>query len=282
MPRHDDSFKIATRTLRTLDREHYFATLVLPRRARNYVQALYAYGAELAAVCGRVSEPGPGEIRLKWWADAFDGTEHGDVRANPIADALFDAIETFGLKGGPFERIAAARRFDLYDDPMPNLTQLEGYAGETTSILYQTAAIIVNGGKDPGTADAAGHLGVAEVLTRHLMTMPQDFTRGRIRVPLSVFVAAGTSEAELLASKQTPGLLAATAQLREVARSHLAKARVALAHVPKRVRPVFAPIALVELNLDRLDRGGTTPLEPVHPAGEWRKLAALVGFALMV
>ena len=36
--------------------------------------------------------------------------------------------------------------FDLYDDPMPSLNDLEGYAGETSSALIQLAAIVLAGG----------------------------------------------------------------------------------------------------------------------------------------
>ncbi|HUV32570.1 MAG TPA: squalene/phytoene synthase family protein [Devosiaceae bacterium] len=272
--------RIVADTLKTLDRERYYATLVLPGAARPHVQALYAYAAELATVASRISDPAAGEVRLQWWIDALEGAGHGDVRANPVAAALLDAVEALRLPVEPLVRMAEARRFDIYDAPMPNLTQLEGYAGETSAMAYHLAALIVNAGADPGSADAAGHLGVAEVLTRGLMALPHDLSRGRLRLPLSVFTASGSGEAELLAGSQTPGVRAAAAQLRQVARRHLAKSRAAVAGLPRAVRPVFAPAAVAEMHLDRLDAGAATPLSPVRPIANWRKIAALVGRSL--
>jgi 15-cis-phytoene synthase len=280
MARNADNERIVADTLKSLDRERYYASLVLPRGARPHVQALYAYAAELAVVASRVSDPAAGEVRLQWWIDALEGAGHGDVRANPVADALLDAIEALGLPVPPLVRMAEARRFDVHDAPMPNLTQLEGYAGETAAMAYQIAALIVNGGADPGSADAAGHLGVAEVLTRSLISLPHDLSRGRLRLPLSVFTATGSSEAELLSGTQGPGVQAAAAQLREVARGHLAKSKAAVARLPRGLRPVFAPTAIAEMWLDVLDANPATPLKPVRPLANWRKIARLVGRSL--
>ena len=55
--------------------------------------------------------------------------------------------------------------FDLYDDTMPTLNDLEGYCGETSSSLIRLGAMILADGSDPGAADAAGHAGVAYALT---------------------------------------------------------------------------------------------------------------------
>jgi phytoene synthase len=244
------------------------------------VQAVYAAAAEMAVVAERTSEPAAGEIRLKWWADVFGGIELGDARSSPVADAALDTLERFSLPQTAFEQMAAARRFDLYQEPMPNLTQLEGYAGETSSVVYQMAALIVNGGKDPGAADAAGYLGVAEALTRAIAEMPRDLSRGRVRVPLRVFAATGVTAADLVSGKLSPGVVAATEQLRSVARGYVERTRAALKEVPKSVRPVFAPIVLVERTLTHLDKGGDNPFQPVQPLADWRKLAAIVGFAL--
>ena len=91
----------------------------------------------------------------------------------------------------PLLRLIAARRFDLYDDPMPDLASFEGYAGETVSVLYQLAAMILNGGGPVETGDAAGHLGVAHALIGHLRAFGYNASQGRIFLPWSVFAANG-------------------------------------------------------------------------------------------
>jgi len=280
VPPSEQSHALAAAALRSLDREHYYASLVLPRRARPHVQAIWAFAAELAAVRERVTEPAAGEIRLQWWVDALAGEEHGSVRANPIADALLDTIETFSLDAAQLADLADAHRVDLYAEPMPDLAAFETWAGKTVSVPYQYAAIVIAGDRDPGSADAAGHLGVAEALTRGLLTLPDDRARHRIRLPLEIFTAAGASAAELAAGPPGPALAAATADLTALARDHLARAREAASDLAPDVRTLFAPAAVVALHLDRLERAGDDPLQPVQPVANWRKIVAIVRWAL--
>ena len=155
-----DSAAYASQYLKDNDRDRYFATLVLPPKERAAVTALYAFNADIASVRERAREPAAGEIRLQWWADALTGSGHGNVRQNPLADALLSVVAEYGLPTPPLTRMISARRFDLYQDPMPDLPTFEGYAGETVSALYQLGAMILNSGKPVETGDAAGHLGV--------------------------------------------------------------------------------------------------------------------------
>lgn len=261
--------------LKRTDPDRYLASLMVGEAARQPVQALYAFAAEAALVRELVSEPGPGEIRLQWWVDLLEGTEHGAARANPVADALLTTIDRFDLPTGPLRRLLAARRFDLYDDPMPDIETFEGYAGETNSVLYQFAAMILNGGNDAGAADAAGHLGVAHALIGHLRALPITATRAQIFLPWSVFTANGVSEGELFAGQPTPEVLAATAQLRELAHDHLGKAAAAIADLPSQVKPAFAFLTILRHQLARLDDYATLPFVTPPELADWQKLAKL-------
>ena len=121
-----ESAVYATQYLRETDRDRYLATLVLPPQAREAITALYAFNADIASVRERAKEPAAGEIRLQWWTDALAGTGHGNVRQNPLADALLSVIADYGLPTPPLTRMIAARRFDLYQDPMPDMATFEG------------------------------------------------------------------------------------------------------------------------------------------------------------
>lgn len=266
--------------LKAADPDRYFATLVLPEAARGPIQALYAFNAEVASVRDRAREPAPGEIRLQWWVDALKGEGHGAVRANPIAAGLLDAIARYSLPAGPLLRLIAARRFDLYDDPMPDLPSFEGYAGETASVLYQLAAMILNDGAEIETGDAAGHLGVAQALVGHLRAFGLNAARGRIFLPWSILAANGVREGEMFAGTLSEGLLAAHAQFIDLAHSHLAEASRAILVLPKPLRPAFAPIALQPIYLRQIERQSTTPLAPPAPLSDWRKIAAMTWWSV--
>ncbi|MGN6487542.1 MAG: phytoene/squalene synthase family protein [Devosia sp.] len=265
--------------LREADKDRYFATLLLQPAAREAVQALYAFAADVASIRDRAREPAAGEIRLQWWVDALKGEGHGNVRQNPLAAALLDAIAAYSLPAGPLLRLLAARRFDLYHDPMPDVPSFEGYAGETVSVLYQLAAMVLNGGAEVETGDAAGHLGVAHALVGHLRAFGYNASGGRIFLPLSIFAANGVTEGEILAGRKSEGLLAALAQVADLAEEHLGKADAAIRALPRELRPAFAPVPVLR---GQLKRAAATeePFASVPDLADWRKLAALQWWAL--
>lgn len=275
-----DSHTFAAEALRTADRDRYLATLVLPAEARPAIASLYAFNADIAAIRERVSGPQPGEIRLQWWNDALTGTGHGAVRQNPLADALLTTIDRYGLPVGTFQRLIGARRFDLYDDPMPDLETFEGYAGETASTLFQLSAMILNGGEPVEPGDAAGHLGVAQAMIGHLRSFGYVSAQGRIMLPLSILEANGVREGEIFAGQDSEGLHAALSQVAELAADHLQEARVAIAALPPTLRPAFAAIALLEAQLAAWEKKTTGPFAAPPEEADWRKIARLTWWAL--
>lgn len=260
--------------LRDADRDRYFATLLLKEPERGAIQALYAFSADVASIRDRAREPTAGEIRLQWWADALKGTGHGNVRQNPLAAALLDAMSRYGLPGGPLLRLVAARRFDLYQDPMPDVASFEGYAGETVSVLYQLAAMVLNGGAEIETGDAAGHLGVAQALTGHLRAFGFNASQGRIFLPMSIFAANGVTDGEVLSGQESEGLFAALGQINDLAVEHLGKAEVAIRTLPKPLRPAFASAALIGPELRQLRRNHT-PFAAMPATADWRKILGM-------
>lgn len=266
--------------LKSNDRDRYYATLVVRPECRDAIQALYAFSADVAAVRERAREPAAGEIRLQWWTDALRGEGHGNVRQNPIAEALLDAIERYRLPAEALLRLVAARRFDLYDDPMPDVASFEGYAGETASVLYQLAAMILNDGHEIGTGDAAGHLGVAHALIGHLRAFGLNASKGRLFLPLSVFASNGVTEGEVLSGTMSEGLAAAHAQLGEQAQDHLDRAGAAISELPVSLRPAFCMLALLRRQLAQFEARPDDPFAPARDISDWQKIAMLAWWTL--
>src|SRR5690606_25958857 len=162
-----------------------------------------------------------GEIRLQWWRDALQGEARGDVRANPVAAALDDTIVKFRLPRQALVDLIEARVFDLYEDPMPSLNDLEGYCGETSSSLIQLASMILTEGRDPRSADAAGHAGVAYAMTGLLRAFPWHARRGQIFLPADILARHGVVSDDIVTGRGGPGLNAALGELRAIAHRHL-------------------------------------------------------------
>lgn len=275
----ESSLSFAADALRTGDRDRYLSTLVLPADLRPAISALYAFNADIAAIRERVTGPQPGEIRLQWWNDALTSKDHGAVRQNPLADALLITIKRYGLPVGTLQRLIGARRFDLYDDPMPDLETFEGYAGETASTLLQLSAMILNAGNPVEQGDAAGHLGVAQAMIGHLRAFGYVSAQGRIMLPWSILEANGVREGEIFAGQDSEGLHAALSQVAELAQSHLEKARTAITGLPPALRPAFAVIAILEAQLAAWKRSPAIFGVPPDDA-DWRKIARLTWWSL--
>ena len=108
------------------------------------------FAIEVGRVRELVSAPAPGEIRLQWWVDAIEGETRGDVAAHPVADALIDTIQRFRLPRVALTELIEARRFDLYDDPMPDRDALEKYCGYVHSVPIRLASLVLSDGVEPG------------------------------------------------------------------------------------------------------------------------------------
>jgi phytoene synthase len=275
-----ESFAHATQMLRQSDRDRYLSTLALPAGSRDGIAAILAFNADIAGIRERVSGPAPGEIRLQWWNDALKGDGHGAVRQNPLADAVLTTLDRYALPPGTLQRLIGARRFDLYDDPMPNLETFEGYAGETASTLLQLSAMILNAGLPVEPGDAAGHLGVAQAMVGHLRAFGYVASQGRIMLPWSIFQANGVREGEIFAGTDSEGLHEALGQIAELAEEHLRKAKEAIAVLPSTLKPAFAILPVVEAQL-RLwrRRGGSSFAMPTEEA-DWRKIGRIGWWAL--
>jgi phytoene synthase len=275
-----DSFAHAAEALRKADHDRYLSTLILDARHRDAVTALYAFNADVSAVRERITNPAPGEVRLQWWSDAISGEEHGAVRQNPVADALLQVMGRYNIPGGTLLRLIGARRFDLYDDPMPDLESFEGYAGETNSTLYQLAAMILNDGAQIETGDAAGHLGVAHAMIGHLRAFGYVSGQGRIMLPWTILEANGVREQELFSRTDSEGLHEALSQIAELADAHLDKAEAAIKKLPGKLKPAFAMAAILRPQLRALNQRTGSSFEPVPEEQDWRKIARLTWWSL--
>ncbi|MEQ1769520.1 MAG: phytoene/squalene synthase family protein [Devosia sp.] len=268
-----DADEYAWRFLKENDRDRYLATLVLDDRHRPAITALFAFSADVASIRDRAKVPAAGEIRLQWWHDALAGAGHGDVRQNPLADAVLDAVSAFGLPIPALTRLLTARRFDLYDDPMPDVATFQGYAGETASALYQLAAMVLNSGRPVEPGDAAGHLGVAQAYAGHLRAFGYYAAQGRVFLPWAVLAANGVQESEVFTGTASEGLAEALGQIEEMARSHLERAEAAIAALPRTLRSCFAPIALIRRQLALFD--ARRPFQPQTDMADWRKMTSV-------
>ncbi len=98
-------------------------------------------------------------------------------------------IRTWRLPVERLARLVEEHEFDLYNDPMPSLAALEGYANDTTSTLFACCARIL--ARPSETIDhLARHAGLAYAMIEVINTLPQDIARQQLFVPLQFLRAA--------------------------------------------------------------------------------------------
>lgn len=261
---------ICLATLRDTDRDRYLACLLSPQDKRNALAAIYAFNAEIARIRDVIRQPLAGEIRLQWWRGQFEEGPNDEAHANPVADALFKAIETYRLPRQTFIDMLDARIFDLYDDPFPDRNALEGYAGETASALIQLAGLILSPSDAAASAQAAGHAGVAQAVSGALLLMPNHVTRGQLYIPLDLLAAVGLDRESFLAGDDKVRVSAAIEAFAGLGLDHLKKAREA-GKVPAPVMPGFLPAATTASVLGKARKLGSNVLvQPLLPL-QWRR-----------
>ncbi len=259
-----DAFAYCAELVRGADRDRYLAALFAPAERREALFALYAFNVEVGRVREAAREPLPGEIRLQWWRDVLSGERGGEAGAHPVAAALLRTIERHRLPTGKLLDLIEARRFDLYDEPMVGIADLEVYAKRTSSTVIDLAAKIL----DADAQLAADSAGTAYGLVGVMRAFPLHAARHQLYIPAELLERHGVRADDVFVGRSSTGLNAALAELRTLARHHLATACQRLRALPRAADPAFLPLAVVRSALDRLDRSNAFAPADISP---WRR-----------
>ena len=265
-----DAFAYCEAQVRAGDRDRFLAALFAPAQHRAGLFALYAFNLEIARIREAARGPAAGEIRLQWWSDVLAGEARGAVEASPVAAALLAVIAQYGLDISRLCDLIDARRFDLYDEPMRTLIELEAYAAAAAANLIALAAQIALGKDAPELNELAFHAGIAQAIAGLLAAFGIHSRCGQLYVPLELLQRHGSGREDVSNNRATPALRAGLAELRSIARRHLRQARELAARAPADAMPAFLPVALAEPMLARMEREDYDPFAPVVIA-PWRR-----------
>jgi phytoene synthase len=265
-----DAFAYCEAQVRAGDRDRFLAALFAPAQHRAGLFALYAFNLEIARIREAARAPMAGEIRLQWWSDVLAGKARGAAEASPVAAALLAAVAQYALDVSRLRALIDARRFDLYDEPMRTLAQLEAYADAAAANLIALALQILLGRRVPELDALAFHAGMAQATAGLLAAFAIHSRRGQLYVPLELLERHGSGREDVSTNRATPALRAGLAELRSIAHGHLRQARELAARAPTEAMPAFLPVALAGPMLARMERGDYDPFAPVVVAS-WRR-----------
>jgi phytoene synthase len=256
--------------VRDADRDRYLAALLAPAEHRDALYALYAFNVEIARVREAAREPMPGEIRLQWWREVLAGDRDGEAAAHPIASALREMRTRYGIAPDRLTALIDAHAFDLYDEPMATLDDLDRYGAEAQGAVFSLAGQILGANGE----EVSRHAGIAYAVMNVLFDLGRHAAQRRLYVPMEVLERHGVNRESIYAREATPGLQAALAELRRHARRQLAAASAELDRADARILPALLAAAVVGPQLRRLERNANDPFAP-QKLPPWRRQWAI-------
>jgi phytoene synthase len=191
---------------RDASKSFYLATLLLPRRKRRAIQALYGF---LRTTDNIVDNSGPGAtlVALERWR--VRSRRPADAQDDPVLLAWADTRDRHGVPQALAEELMDGVAMDLTIRRYATFTDLERYCYRVASTVGLMCLQIVGTANDHPDALAtatpyAVQLGMAMQLTNILRDIGEDARDGRIYLPLDELRQAGYSEAELQDGAITP------------------------------------------------------------------------------
>ena len=260
---------------RTHARDQWLGALYASAEARGALFALASFDYEIRHALKRARDPNLIAIRLAWWREVISGERQGEAAGNPVALALRAAIDAYALPQAWLEAMLDARLQEIAPQEDFNLTAFRAFADESEGARLRSAARIVAGGQDLDPSDAHAPAGMALALTRLLKELPSKAGSAPTLIPTDVAARHGASIADLDARRASPGVIAACAELRGLARDELAEAERRLKSSGSAILPAFIPLAPLRLDLDRLDRNGDHPFDDVGEVSPLRRQWAI-------
>ena len=186
------------------DPDRFAATMAAPVAARAVLFPLYAFNLEVARAPWVTQEAMIAEMRLQFWRDAVAEAVQGRVRAHEVVTPLAGVNRDHALPVDVLDRIAAARRWDIYRDPFEDRAAFDAYLDDTAGGLMWLAALALGAG--PASEAAVRDAGWAMGLAAYLRAVPVLEDRGRVPLvdgrPQAVAALAGEGLARLARARR--------------------------------------------------------------------------------
>jgi len=182
-----------------LARTHYenfpVGSILLPRRLRKHVFAIYAY----CRVCDDLSdETGDPELSLRlldWWREELHDCFAGRPR-HPVFAALKPTIDLFDLPIRPFEDLISAFVQDQRVTRYGTFEQLLGYCERSANPVGRLFLCLM-GYRDQARVRLSDKTCTALQLANFWQDITVDYAKGRVYIPQEDMRRFGYTEVEL-------------------------------------------------------------------------------------
>jgi phytoene synthase len=237
----DTDLDRAYRWCAQIARGHYenfpVASLLLPRRMRPAIAAIYAFARRADDFA---DEPGPTDAARLQLLDDWHDRLVGRIPPSTDGDgliflALDDAIRRHGLPRGLFEDLLSAFRQDVSTRRYATWAEVLDYCRRSANPVGRLV-LRVAGHDDRVLDDRSDAVCTALQLTNFWQDLGVDWRRGRLYLPLEDCARAGADEADLAAGRWTAAWRSALNEVVERTRELFARGRPVCDGVHGRLR----------------------------------------------
>jgi phytoene synthase len=224
------AYSVCRGITRSTAKNFYYAFLVLPRRKREALCAVYAFMRRCDDLSDEATVPAhERRAQLEAWLDALHRVQAGASTDDPVLLALTDAQRRYQIPAELFDQLAFGTLMDLPEEEAGMRTRTES-AGLTVQYrsfkdlylyCYHVASVVglvcikIFGYRDSEAERLAERCGVAFQLTNIIRDVKEDAGLGRVYLPLDDLQRFDLSPGDLRATpdaERLRALLASEAQ----------------------------------------------------------------------
>lgn len=208
------AYSVCKGITRTAARNFYYAFLVLPKRKRDALCAVYAFMRRCDDITDdpNLSLPERRQ-KLDAWLEDLHRAQQGHPTDDAILLALTDAQRRYAIPAGLLDELAHGTAMDVEESELA----AQNSAASGLTVQYKTfedlrvycyrvasvvglACIHVFGYRDPAAEDLAERCGLAFQLTNIIRDVKEDASMGRVYLPEEDLVKFNLTAAELLSA----------------------------------------------------------------------------------
>jgi len=213
------AYSVCRGITRTNAKNFYYAFLVLPKRKRESLSAVYAFMRRCDDIA---DDPALGieerRNKLNAWLDALHRVQQGEPSDDPILLALTDTQRRYTIPAGLLDELALGTAMDVDSEagvsegalpltvPVAGLTVQYQTFEDLKVYCYRVASVVgvvcihIFGYRDPAAESLAEQCGLAFQLTNIIRDVKEDAAMGRVYLPQEDLAKFDLSVAELLSA----------------------------------------------------------------------------------